>query len=173
MALTKMLVRMGLAAALIGVAIGYATGNLIPTSRADAMEMAAALVPEHTDALPTGEFDPPFWYGGRYEVRQSFTGGARDGLGLADEMEEELENSGWEIIGRAERPGATVITAIHDDLHVRVQVRHLPVAGPVEGLITVRYLSEPPTLALVVVGGLSSVISFALAAARNSLAASH
>jgi hypothetical protein len=151
--------RAALAGAVVGATLGFAVAQLMPTSHADAMAMAAALVPDGADAPPTGEFDYPFWYGGRYEAVQSFVGGARDRPHLADVMTAQLDRHGWRVVGVDQRPGATLITAIQDDLEVLVSARHLPATDPVEGLVTVTYRSEPPTAALSLVGAVSGAAS--------------
>jgi hypothetical protein len=162
------LLRLALAGAVLGALIGFVAAQLMPTSHAEAMAKAAAIAPEGADASPTGEFDYPFWYGGSYQAVQTFTGGARDRPHLTEVMTLQLDRHGWEIVGVEDHPGATAITAFHDDLEVVVQARHLPPTGPVEGIITVMYRHEPPTAVLVLAAAASGAASGAIAAWRSA-----
>ena len=131
----------------------------MPTSHADARAMAAALAPPYSDPSATGEFDFPFWYGGRYQATQTFTGGARDVEDLTTVMSRQLDRRGWRVIGIDRPPGANLITAVQDDLQVVVHARNLAPTEPVEGIITVTYLYEPPTWVLVAVGVIAGALA--------------
>lgn len=143
----------------MGAVVGAAAAFVMPTSHADARAMAAALAPAYSDASPTGDIDFPFWYGGGYQATQVFTGGARDREDLTSVMSQQLDRHGWRIVGVNVRPGATLITATQDDLEVVVHARHLPPTEPVECLISVTYLYEPPFWALVAVGMSSGAVA--------------
>jgi hypothetical protein len=125
--------RMVVAGAVLGATIGFAAGQLMPTSHAEAMAKAAALAPAGSNAAPTGEFDYPFWYGGRYQASQRFTGGAQDRADLGEVMTRLLDHEGWRIVGVEERSGATLITAVQDDLEAVVHARGMPSTPTVEG----------------------------------------
>ena len=128
---------MVLASAVLGARVGFSPSQVLPTSHSDARALARALVPDPVDAPPTGEFDYPFWYGGQYQARQSFVGGGRDREHLVKVMLEQLDLQGWRVGGVNPRPGATLVTAVQDDLEVVVRASDLPGTDPVEGLMTV------------------------------------
>lgn len=161
------MLRVVLACAVLGATVGFTASQLLPTSHADAMAMAAALVPAGVDAPPPDEIDFPFWYGGRYQATQSFVGGARDREHLVQVLREQMDLEGWRVIGVDPLPGATLVTAVQDDLEVLVHARHLPPTEPVEAVIKVMYLYDPPTLAMVLVGAASGTAAALMGLGRR------
>lgn len=139
----------------IGLGIIVSLGWLVmsATPREAARDEATALVPSGADVTPLGEFDPPPWYGGVYELRQEFSGGAADRVDLRSVVLGHLEQQGWHVTVVDERPGATVIDATRRDLVTRYQVYGPPSTPDVRGVILVRY-DRPDPVAIVLLGGL-------------------
>lgn len=109
----------------LGVVVALVALGVTRTSVDRATELTAAIPPPTANATDVSEFDPPFWYQARFELRQSFAGGAPDREGLTAVLRSRLMAAGWTLVDLEEAPGGTVIRAQHSDL-----LAHVTAFGP-------------------------------------------
>jgi len=131
------------------------------------MADTAALVPPGSVASPIGESDPPFWYGGIYNITQRFTGGGADRSELSAAARSQLEAEGWRDTAIEEQPGATVLTATKRDLAVLYHAFGPPSTPNVEGIVEVRYRDEDEGGTVIAGGLMGGAAGLALATFRR------